>query len=132
MEMELRPYFRNRARAKSHNITTAEESESEKREAVRIDTRDQKIITLMWQTIGLGLGVFLGGFVLWSLDNAYCSTLRKWRHELGLPWGILLEGHGWWHLMTGFGAYFYIVRPPPNPCFFDPPSKTHLLIHLEL
>ena len=23
--------------------------------------------------------------------------------------GLLLEGHGWWHLMTGYGAYFYIV-----------------------
>ncbi|EHK96863.1 putative Alkaline ceramidase 3 [Glarea lozoyensis 74030] len=32
-----------------------------------------------------------------------------WRRKIGLPWGILLEGHGWWHLMTGFGSYFYLV-----------------------
>ena len=26
-----------------------------------------------------------------------------------MPWGFVLEGHGWWHLMTGIGAYCYIV-----------------------
>jgi dihydroceramidase len=26
-----------------------------------------------------------------------------------MPWGFVLEGHGWWHLMTGIGAYDYIV-----------------------
>jgi dihydroceramidase len=35
-------------------------------------------------------------FTLWSLDQVYCSQLRMWRHSVGLPWGILLEGHGWW------------------------------------
>jgi len=59
--------------------------------------------------VGLGLTVFLGGFGIWGLDNHYCSTIRKWRHDIGLPWGLLLEGHGWWHLMTGAGAYMYIV-----------------------
>lgn len=77
----------------------------------------------------IGLTVFLGGFVIWSLDNHYCSEIRRWRHVVGLPWGIFLEGHGWWsvapysvgikqieadnrlyrHLMTGAGAYMYIV-----------------------
>ena len=58
---------------------------------------------------GAAADFFLGGFALWNLDNIYCSKLKAWRHELGLPWGILLEGHGWWHLMTGTGAYFYLV-----------------------
>jgi len=30
------------------------------------------------------------------LDNMFCGTLRRWRRDIGLPWGILLEGHGWW------------------------------------
>lgn len=73
------------------------------------DRRDAKILKLMWTMIACGLFTFLSGFALWSLDNEYCSTFRRWRRQLGLPWGILLEGHGWWHIMTGTGAYFYII-----------------------
>lgn len=60
------------------------------------DRRDAKILTAMWAMIGCGTFMFLGGFIFWSLDNHYCSTFRKWRRTIGLPWGILLEGHGWW------------------------------------
>lgn len=58
--------------------------------------RDQRILRNMWLLILYGLIMFLGGFTIWSIDNKYCSTLRSWRREIGLPWGILLEGHGWW------------------------------------
>lgn len=51
----------------------------------------------------VGLSVFLCGFLIWNLDNIYCGHFRRWRREIGLPWAILLEGHGWWHLMTGLG-----------------------------
>ena len=27
------------------------------------------------------------------------------RHAIGLPFGMLLELHGWWHIFTGIGAY---------------------------
>lgn len=36
------------------------------------------------------------GFLLWTLDNVFCSRLRSWRRAIGLPWGLVLEGHGWW------------------------------------
>ena len=73
------------------------------------DRRDQGILKTMWIMIAAGLFFFLGGFLLWFIDNQYCSQLRQWRHQIGLPWGVILEGHGWWHLMTGTGAYYYIV-----------------------
>jgi dihydroceramidase len=60
------------------------------------DQRDRTIIKEMWLMVGIGLSIFLGGFGIWALDNKYCSIIRRWRHEVGLPWGILLEGHGWW------------------------------------
>jgi dihydroceramidase len=31
------------------------------------------------------------------------------RHQIGYPYAILLEGHAWWHLGTGYGAYLLIV-----------------------
>ncbi|KAK5734853.1 alkaline ceramidase ydc1 [Elasticomyces elasticus] len=109
MEVELRPYYRKRravnAKAQDSDITGTESSAELKRK----DERDVIIVRQMWTMIGVGLSVFLGGFGIWNLDNIYCSQVRQWRYEIGLPWGILLEGHGWWHIMTGTGAYFYIV-----------------------
>lgn len=58
--------------------------------------RRHKILHEMWMLIGCGLGIFVGGFGMWIIDNQLCSTLRVWRREMGMPWGMLLEGHGWW------------------------------------
>jgi len=87
----------------------ATEAEYTAAEQKRKDERDVKILDSMWTMIVVGLAFFLGGFCIWNLDNMYCTTLRRWRREVGLPWGIVLEGHGWWHLGTGIGAYFYIT-----------------------
>ncbi|KAI9881028.1 MAG: hypothetical protein M1830_008910 [Pleopsidium flavum] len=121
MEFSLRPSLRQMEEEhrsqQGKNPSTAAEKETQKIE----DRRDEKILGTMWLMIGCGLSIFIGGFGIWSLDNEYCSDLRRWRRELGLPWGILLEGHGWWyvyppdaplwtqHIMTGIGAYFYIT-----------------------
>jgi dihydroceramidase len=96
MEVNIRPRFRVKEKAPGA---------SQERE----DRRDKAILKQMWTMIVCGLSIFLGGFLLWHLDNVHCSKLRRWRREIGMPWGFLLEGHGWWHLMTGTGAYFYIV-----------------------
>lgn len=71
--------------------------------------RDMSILKSMWVLVGFGISIFLGGFAIWGFDRVACSQLRVARREIGLPWGIVLEGHGWWHLMTGIGAYCYIV-----------------------
>lgn len=44
-----------------------------------------------------------------SIDNIFCNQLRELRHKIGYPWAILLEGHGWWHIGTGYGAYLIVV-----------------------
>ncbi|KAI5302686.1 hypothetical protein KEM56_000451 [Ascosphaera pollenicola] len=101
MEHTLRPSLR--AQASDHSHSQASDQKQ------RHDTRDMKILRSMWLMVGVGLTSFLGGFLLWNIDNHYCGTLRRWRHAVGLPWGLLLEGHGYWHIMTGTGAYMYIV-----------------------
>jgi dihydroceramidase len=60
------------------------------------ERRDESILREMWLMVAFGLSIFLGGFGIWGLDRLYCSNVRRWRHEVGLPWGILSEGHGWW------------------------------------
>ncbi|KAJ5168296.1 uncharacterized protein N7482_003890 [Penicillium canariense] len=71
--------------------------------------RDMKTLKTMWFMVLYGLSMFLGGFFIWNLDNQFCSQIRVMRRRVGLPWGIFLEGHGWWHIMTGIGAYLYII-----------------------
>ena len=96
MEFSLRPSLTKKeeefklARKRSMNVNEKEVSRTG-------DRRDAKILTTMWIMIGSGLSIFLGGFLLWYLDNEYCQTLRKWRRQIGLPWGVVLEGHGWWY-----------------------------------
>lgn len=30
---------------------------------------------------------------------------------MGMPWAFILELHGWWHILTGIGAYICISTP---------------------
>lgn len=61
------------------------------------------------RTLGGGVAVFVLGFAIWNADNYFCVYLRSTRawltaHGLG-PLGTFTEGHGYWHLMTGYGSY---------------------------
>lgn len=94
MEANIRPSWKEKYGMKSPKSigwdapTTSEQ--------LAINQRDTAILKNMWLMVTLGLSIFLCGFGIWTLDNVFCSTVRQWRHRIGLPWGILLEGHGWW------------------------------------
>ncbi|KAL8841710.1 MAG: hypothetical protein Q9176_003105 [Flavoplaca citrina] len=108
MEFSLRPSLRKTE--ENFKLLHRKSMTADQKEISRADDRrNTKILTAMWMLIVTGLTIFLSGFGIWQLDNIYCSDLRHWRRELGLPWGIILEGHGWWHLLTGIGAYYYLV-----------------------
>jgi dihydroceramidase len=97
MEVTLRPSFRKSTEvdriahaAKSVPVPTKERQEYE-------NARDLQTLKTMWIMVAYGLSMFLGGFFIWNLDNTFCTRLRGWRKSIGLPWGLLLEGHGWWY-----------------------------------
>lgn len=92
METRMRPYFRKRQMQHEEMQSSSSIPADVKAEEQRKDDRDRWILKQMWTQIGFGLAVFLGGFAIWNADNAFCSQLRVWRHEIGLPWGLLLEG----------------------------------------
>ncbi|CAI7624336.1 unnamed protein product [Penicillium glandicola] len=109
METTLRPKWRH---------STEEDRLARQKKGLPVPTkerqhyenvRDEKILKTMWFMVIYGLSMFLGGFFIWNLDNVFCSEIRRMRRSVGLPWGLFLEGHGWWHVMTGIGAYLYIV-----------------------
>ena len=100
MEVSIRPKFRSKEReAANPNPNGGHEVEQH-----RENMRDKEILRQMWIMIGWGLSIFLGGFVIWQLDNTFCPTLRRWRRQIGLPWGVLLEGHGWWYVSFGIAS----------------------------
>lgn len=49
------------------------------------------------------------GYLCWNIDINFCDLWRGARRVIGMPYGFILEGHGWWHLGTGIGVYHYIV-----------------------
>lgn len=103
METALRPRWRHtlesdRVAKEKKGLPVPSQAEQE-----RTNQHDLDILYSMWVLVVWGVSVFLAGFALWGIDNKYCSTLRAWRRSIGLPWGILLEGHAWWHLFTGYG-----------------------------
>ena len=52
---------------------------------------------------GLVSGLF--GYFLWNIDFHLCSYVTAFKHYIGLPWAFIFELHGWWHILTGIGAY---------------------------
>ena len=109
MESTLRPYFRrsteqHRLEKKGQKLPVPTKAENDYENG-----RDREILKNMWILVAYGVTIFLSGFAIWGVDNVYCSSLRRWRRQIGMPWGFFLAGHGWWHLMTGIGAYCYIV-----------------------
>uniref|UniRef100_A0A6I8RPG0 Alkaline ceramidase n=1 Tax=Xenopus tropicalis TaxID=8364 RepID=A0A6I8RPG0_XENTR len=55
------------------------------------------------------LGVFLLGFVLWNVDNIFCSTWREVRQKVPPVVGAVTQFHAWWHILTGLGSYLHIL-----------------------
>lgn len=103
MEVNIRPSFRAKyATIPQKHVAPGSITETQ---IMTNAKRDEKIIRVMWIMVAWGLSIFLGGFAIWGLDRVYCSTIRRWRREVGLPWGILLEGHGWWSAISiSFGS----------------------------
>lgn len=70
-----------------------------------------------------GAAVFLIGFAIWNCDNILCDPLRLLRARVGYPVAALLEGHAWWHVLTGWGAYHLIVSAELlNLCLKESPE----------
>ncbi len=50
------------------------------------------------------LAVLILAYTLWQIDLEKCLELRRLREAVGLPWAWVFELHGWWHVLTAWGA----------------------------
>ncbi|EXL60856.1 hypothetical protein FOCG_00132 [Fusarium oxysporum f. sp. radicis-lycopersici 26381] len=104
MEAILRPTLSDKYANNSRRTSLSD------KEALYSSIRiDQAIIREMRWIVAMGFITCAAGIAAWTLDNLRCGDFVQWRHRVGLPWGILLEGHGWWHLMTGLGVNYFIT-----------------------
>lgn len=75
--------------------------------ALRIkDSTHKKRLTTLAR---IGAACALTGYGIWNIDVNFCDTLTQWKRSLGLPWGFILELHGWWHVLTAIGAYIFMA-----------------------
>ncbi|KAJ3797928.1 ceramidase [Lentinula aff. detonsa] len=72
----------------------------------RIPDDKKHVIASMFTT---GALTFAFGFFVWNLDIIFCDTLTRWKQIVGWPAAFLLEGHSWWHLLTGLGTYYMFI-----------------------
>ncbi|ANZ77135.1 BA75_04330T0 [Komagataella pastoris] len=71
---------------------------------------DPEVRYLEYKLLALSFSLFGFGFFVWNLDNIFCDTLSYLRRNyLGLPFGFIIEGHGWWHIFTSLGIYYFIL-----------------------
>jgi len=48
-------------------------------------------------------------YLLWNIDQHFCSLLTTHKRRIGLPFGMLLELHGWWHILAAIDAYIFMA-----------------------
>jgi len=65
-------------------------------------------------------------YAVWLIDRFCCPQLTQFRQFVGLPLGFLTELHGWWHILTGMGAYVFmnVVDYITNQDLRDDPVET--------
>ncbi|BFZ00462.1 hypothetical protein BsWGS_03501 [Bradybaena similaris] len=58
----------------------------------------------------VSLLTYILGFLLWNIDNIFCSNLRSIRSQIfGGTSGMLFECHAWWHIFAGSGTYLGLL-----------------------
>lgn len=83
----------------------------------RLHVKDPVARSQLFCTMTFGIAIFGLGYLVWNLDIHFCTQVRSVRRDWGMPYGFVLEGHGWWHLFTGIGVYFYLVYEEYLRCF---------------
>jgi len=53
--------------------------------------------------------IYLGGFVLWNIDNVFCAQLTAIKRWIGPALAPFFEFHALWHLFTGTGCYLQVL-----------------------
>ncbi|KAG4033793.1 hypothetical protein MFRU_004g02960 [Monilinia fructicola] len=79
------------------------------RSIINLRVADVAVQQQVKKLVTYGGVIFVSGFLLWNIDNGFCRALTDAKRSVGMPWSFVLELHGWWHILTGIGAYIFIA-----------------------
>ncbi|APA11615.1 hypothetical protein sscle_08g063850 [Sclerotinia sclerotiorum 1980 UF-70] len=79
------------------------------RSIINLRVADKLVQKQVKKLVTYGGVIFITGFILWNIDNTFCASLTQTKRSIGIPWSFVLELHGWWHVLTGIGAYIFIA-----------------------
>ncbi|KAH0284955.1 hypothetical protein KCU62_g7904, partial [Aureobasidium sp. EXF-3399] len=79
------------------------------RSLIKLRVHNPKDKEMLHRAVIFGAGCFVFGYLLWQLDSIFCAQLTILKRTVGLPWGILLELHGWWHILTAIGVHTFMI-----------------------
>ncbi|KAJ1806188.1 alkaline ceramidase ydc1, partial [Coemansia sp. RSA 2599] len=65
----------------------------------------QDMQRLFWR----GVGAFGVAFMLWNIDNIFCTGLRAIRNAVPTAFEPFFQLHAYWHIGTALGCYVSIV-----------------------
>ncbi|KAK4103129.1 aPHC-domain-containing protein [Parathielavia hyrcaniae] len=82
----------------------------------RVPAECSRYMREMYKLALTGIFMFLAGFFLWNMDNIFCHHLTTTKKQMLLPWAVVLEGHGWWHILTGLAYHMIIWRVWSTRC----------------
>ncbi|KAI0334118.1 alkaline phytoceramidase [Cubamyces sp. BRFM 1775] len=76
--------------------------------AKRLPVGPRSAVTRLFLT---GAGTFASGFLIWNLDNVFCSKVTQWKNSIGWPAAFVLEGKYIRHLFRrrATGTYLMLV-----------------------
>jgi dihydroceramidase len=84
----------------------------------------------LYRVMVTGVVTFLSGYFLWNMDIHFCAFVRATRRVWGMPYGFVLEGHGWWHILTGTGVYYYLIYLEYLRCLLKDTHKFYRLSYV--
>jgi len=57
----------------------------------------------------LGSLFYALAFLIWNIDNHFCSHLQDFRAVNPLGVGVLTQFHAFWHILAGYATYLHIL-----------------------
>ncbi|XP_023335409.1 alkaline ceramidase 3 [Eurytemora carolleeae] len=57
----------------------------------------------------VGTALYAVAFLIWNIDNHFCSHLQEFRKGKSTGVAALSQLHAWWHLLAGYSTYLHIL-----------------------
>ncbi|EME40939.1 hypothetical protein DOTSEDRAFT_74480 [Dothistroma septosporum NZE10] len=79
------------------------------RKLIRETVKDQGHRRQLRRLVSVASWTSMAAYGIWNIDVHFCPQVHHLKQQVGMPWAVLLELHGYWHIMTAIGAYTFMA-----------------------